>query len=55
MKIIWKNCGTDRVACSESTVDTQSKPCVQLDHQPVLGVLKVIVMEVFIGHCIILL
>ena len=53
MKIIRKNRGTDRVARSESTVDTRSNPCAQLDHQSVLGGLKVIMMEGFIGHRII--
>ena len=53
MKINWKNHGTDRVARSESTVGTRSNPRAQLDHQPVLGVRKVIAMEVLIGHRII--
>ena len=43
----------DRVARSGSTVGTRSNPCAQLDHQSVLGVLKVIMMEVLIGHRII--
>ena len=53
MKINWKNRGTDRAARSGSTVDTRSNPCAQLDHQSVLGGLKVNMMEGFIGHRII--
>ena len=40
----------DRVVRFGSTVGTRSIPCTQLDHQSVLGVLKVIMMEGFVGH-----
>ena len=44
----------DSVVRSGSTVGTRSIPCTQLDYQSVLGVLKVIMMEGFVGHIVII-